>query len=77
MDTPNDFRRNGGIPTHPERLQKQSLELSIQVRLAFRIAFAREVTRTEQKDALAYARRFSLPRLCRLLCNANEFLFVG
>ena len=47
-----------------------------QVRRAVRFVWQREPSVDEQRDFADFARRESLPALCRILLNSNEFLFV-
>jgi mono/diheme cytochrome c family protein len=47
-----------------------------QARRAFAIAFARDATDTETSDAAALIQSHGLPELCRMLLNANEFVYV-
>jgi hypothetical protein len=55
---------------------KASGDLERQVEKAYRLAFGRR-PETEEAAAVAdYARRYGLPRTCRMLLNANEFVFV-
>ncbi len=59
-----------------ERLQKISDDPAKQVRAAYRLAFGRLPT-GEERDALAeYAKTHGLAKACRVLFNANEFVFV-
>jgi hypothetical protein len=46
------------------------------VEAAYRLAFGRAPTRAERAAVAAYARRHGLANACRLLFNANEFVFV-
>ena len=43
---------------------------------AWRIAFARPPSAEESKTALDYLQRNSLPRLCLLIFNMSEFIYV-
>ena len=43
---------------------------------AWRIAFARPPSADERSTALAYLQRNSLPRLCLLIFNMSEFIYV-
>ena len=47
-----------------------------QVVRAYQLAFARPPDAAELADAIDVVRRHGLPTLCRVLFNANEFLFV-
>jgi hypothetical protein len=47
-----------------------------QIERGYRLAFGR-VPRAEEHEALsAFARKHGLPATCRLLLNANEFVFI-
>jgi len=59
-----------------ERVRTSGGELSQQIELAYRLAFGRP-PRNGERDLLAgYARRHGLANACRVLLNANEFVFV-
>jgi hypothetical protein len=59
-----------------ERLQRISPDLPRQIEAAFVFAFGRPA-RVEEREALAgYARKYGLANACRLLLNANEFVFI-
>ena len=58
------------------RVSQESDDLTIQVATAFRLALSRPPTVAEQRTLTAYAKRQGLKNTCRLLFNANEFLFV-
>jgi hypothetical protein len=60
-----------------KRLQQSSGDATEQLRLAFRLAFGREATESEQTAAENLIREHGLPAFCRALFNANEFLFVN
>lgn len=47
-----------------------------QVRAAFRLALAREPTKSESDALTAHARKHGLANACRVLLNLNEFVFV-
>ena len=59
-----------------ERVQKMDKEPAKQVDAAYRLAFGRSATQQERTSMSAYIQRHGLPNACRLLLNANEFLFV-
>jgi hypothetical protein len=60
-----------------ERVRKDAGEDShAAINHAWRIAFGRLPSTTERDTALAYLRRNSLPRLCLLILNMNEFIYV-
>jgi hypothetical protein len=59
-----------------ERLRRMSPDLPRQIDAAYELAFGRPA-RAEEREALAdYARKYGLANACRLLFNANEFLFI-
>jgi hypothetical protein len=59
------------------RIRKQAAEdAEAQVESAWRLAFGRPPAAEERKTALAYLRRNSLPRLCLLMFNMSEFIYV-
>jgi hypothetical protein len=59
-----------------ERLQKISADPNVQVETAYRLAFGRLPSAKERQALVAYAGRHGLANACRLLFNANEFVFV-
>jgi mono/diheme cytochrome c family protein len=59
-----------------ERVRKMESESAKQVDAAYRLAFGRLPTPTERADLVRYAERHGLANACRLLFNANEFMFV-
>ncbi|MBI3210665.1 MAG: PSD1 domain-containing protein [Candidatus Solibacter usitatus] len=58
------------------RLNKESRDAAAQVNRAFLIAFGREPGDAERKRAMDYAARAGLAKLCLLLFNTSEFLYV-
>jgi hypothetical protein len=59
-----------------ERLQRLSPDLPRQIEAAYGFAFGRSAS-IEEREALAgYARKHGLANACRLLFNANEFVFI-
>jgi hypothetical protein len=59
-----------------QRVRKLSGGAPEQIEAAYRLAFGR-LPRKEEKAALAdYARKHGLANACRLLFNANEFVFI-
>ncbi len=59
-----------------ERLEKISGDPLKQVDAAYRLTFGRAPS-AEERDALAaYARKHGLAKACRVLFNANEFVFI-
>jgi cytochrome c553 len=51
-------------------------DAALQLETAWRLAFARTPDETEAQTALDYLRRNSLERLCLLIFNTNEFVYV-
>ena len=58
------------------RLEAANPERGRQVELAYRLAFGRRPSAEERDAVVSYARRHGLANACRVLLNANEFLFV-
>jgi mono/diheme cytochrome c family protein len=60
-----------------ERLQTERPDdLAGQIDRAHWLAFGRAPTADESKKFVAFAQRYGLPNLCRLLLNLNEFAFA-
>jgi hypothetical protein len=59
-----------------ERVKKQADDPARQVDLAYRLVFARPPSRQEAEALTGYVQRHGLANACRLLFNANEFIFV-
>jgi Protein of unknown function (DUF1553)/Protein of unknown function (DUF1549)/Planctomycete cytochrome C/F5/8 type C domain len=59
-----------------ERLQKLSDDPGKQAEAAYRMAFGRPPTAEERDSLAAYAKKHGLAKACRVLFNANEFVFV-
>ncbi|MEZ6055677.1 MAG: PSD1 and planctomycete cytochrome C domain-containing protein [Planctomycetaceae bacterium] len=59
-----------------ERVRRIAPDTSGQVAAAFRLALSRTPTRQEQEILDQYLAAHNLENLCRLLWNANEFVFV-
>ncbi len=59
-----------------ERVKAQETDAGKQVDAAFRLAFARRPTQQERAAMTVYVERHGLANACRLLFNANEFMFV-
>ncbi len=59
-----------------KRLEAASPDRGRQIELAYRLAFGRAPTAEEREAVAAYARRHGLANACRVLLNANEFLFI-
>jgi hypothetical protein len=60
-----------------ERVEKMSPDSVSRVESAIRLVFLRESTAEEQREFGAYAEKYGLAALCRVLFNSNEFLFVN
>jgi hypothetical protein len=58
------------------RLRRVSDEPDRQVEAAYRLAFGRPPTAEEREALAGYAAKYGLAGACRLLFNANEFVFV-
>jgi hypothetical protein len=58
------------------RLSREAEVIEEQAGLGVRLTFGREATETERLQLGAYARKHGLANMCRLLLNANEFVFV-
>jgi mono/diheme cytochrome c family protein len=59
-----------------ERLQTLKGDVPGQIEVAYRLAFGR-LPRPQEKEAMAgYAKKHGLANACRLLFNANEFVFI-
>jgi hypothetical protein len=59
-----------------ERLKQATDDPGVQIDLAFRLLFARLPTQQERAGLIEYAAKHGLAGACRLLFNANEFVFV-
>jgi hypothetical protein len=59
-----------------ERLEKTGGDPDRQVEAAYRLAFGRPPTAEEREALAAYAKKHGLAKACRVLFNANEFVFV-
>jgi Protein of unknown function (DUF1553)/Protein of unknown function (DUF1549) len=59
-----------------ERLQKISDDPTKQAEAAYRLAFGRPPTAEERDALVGYAKKHGLAKACRVLFNANEFVFV-
>jgi hypothetical protein len=59
-----------------ERLRRVSSDPCRQVENAYALAFGRPPTPEEQNELLRYVNEYGLANACRLLFNANEFVFV-
>jgi hypothetical protein len=59
-----------------ERVQKSSDDTDKQIEMAYRLALGRLPKEEERTALAAYAKKYGLAKACRLLFNANEFVFV-
>lgn len=59
-----------------DRLKAKASDLGTQVDEAYRIAFGRPASAEEREAVAAHARKHGLAAACRVLLNANEFVFV-
>ena len=59
-----------------ERVKAGASTPGAQAALAFALAFSRQPEAEEKEAATALITRRGLPELCRMLFNANEFVFV-
>ena len=60
-----------------ERLEKEAgADPAAQVRRGYALALVREPDETELAAAVALVKRAGLPQFCRMLFNANEFIYV-
>ncbi|MBA3482373.1 MAG: DUF1553 domain-containing protein, partial [Pirellulales bacterium] len=58
------------------RLSRDAEGIEAQAGLGVRLAFGRAATEAERARLSDYAQKFGLANMCRLLFNANEFVFV-
>jgi hypothetical protein len=59
-----------------ERLGREAKGTDAQIALASKLLFGREPTESERTQLTDYATKHGLANLCRLLFNANEFVFI-
>jgi hypothetical protein len=59
-----------------ERLRRTSPDIATEIDTACRLAFGRPATDLERRTLTAIAREHSLPSACRVILNANAFIFV-
>ncbi len=59
-----------------ERVRKMASDPAKQTDTAYRLAFGRAPTPGERAELVRYTERHGLVNACRLLFNANEFMFV-
>jgi len=62
--------------TFAGRLAREQRDPAAQIGAAYAYAFGRAPSPAERSDLAAFAARHGVPAACRLLYNANEFLFV-
>jgi hypothetical protein len=72
---------NNALVLHNARYFAARLEIAgkgmeEQIDLAVRLAFGRSAQPPERKRLVEYAAQHGLGQMCRLLFNANEFMFV-
>ncbi len=58
------------------RAAKAEDEPAKQLELVYRLALGRPPTAKESESLIAYANRFGLAGVCRLILNSNEFVFI-
>ena len=58
------------------RVKTAAATLDGKIRLAFRLAIARDPTEKELRAVTAYAAHYGLANACRLIYNLNEFVFI-
>jgi hypothetical protein len=59
-----------------ERLRNLNDDPGTQIELAYKFAFGRSPRDDEKKTLLGFVKKHGLPSTCRLLLNANEFVFI-
>ena len=59
-----------------ERLQQAGVDVPAQIRAAYRLAFNRPPSPQELRLLVDCATKYGLPSACRLIFNANEFVFI-
>jgi hypothetical protein len=59
-----------------DRISREATRVAEQAALAVELTFSRPATEDEQKRFAVYAEKHGLANLCRVLLNANEFVFV-
>ena len=59
-----------------ERLKKEAADVEGQIDRGCRLAFGRAATASEKTVLAEFARKHGLAAACRLLFNANEFVFI-
>jgi hypothetical protein len=59
-----------------ERLKKIAHDVPAQVEAAFKLAFGRTPGADEKEALTTYAKKHGLANACRVLFNANEFIFI-
>jgi hypothetical protein len=58
------------------RLEAQAQTTAEQIDLAVELTLGRSATTEERQSLAAYAEEHGMPNMCRVLFNANEFVFV-
>jgi hypothetical protein len=59
-----------------ERLTQESSDLDSQIRSLVWLVYQREPWAAELEPLRAYATKYGLAALCRIVINSNEFLFI-
>jgi hypothetical protein len=59
-----------------ERLMKATSVPAKRIEIAYELAFGRSPNADEMTALLGYAKKHGLANTCRVLYNANEFVFV-
>jgi hypothetical protein len=59
-----------------ERLAKEQPDLEDQIQSLFWLVYQRESLDSERSYLRAYATKYGLAALCRMVFNSNEFLFI-
>jgi hypothetical protein len=59
-----------------ERLTRESTDLDSQIRSLVWLVYQREPLAAELEPLRAYATKYGLAALCRIVINSNEFLFI-
>ena len=48
-----------------------------QIKAAYNLALSRDPRESEMAELSAYAEKYGLPNLCRVIFNSNEFIFIN
>jgi hypothetical protein len=75
LNNPFVLRQCEEFAGHLER--DHSCHVDEQVRFAIELAYGRQAASDEVEILSAYAARYGLANLCRLIVNSNEFLYVN